>query len=64
MICIHLLCVDHEMCLRLLCDTILKCTCFVVITVVIVGEHDLGRLRFVNSNYIFSTARPLEIYLA
>ena len=40
----------------------LKCTCFVAVTVII-SEHDLGRLRFVNSSYIFSSAGRLEIYL-
>ena len=28
-----------------------------------VGEHDQGRLRFINSTYIFSTAGRLEIFL-
>ena len=28
-----------------------------------VGEHDQGRLRFINFTYIFSTAGRLEIYL-
>ena len=61
MTCRHLLCVDHEnlMCLHLLCDIVLKCTCFVAITIII-GEHDLGRL---NSSYTLSTAGRLEIYL-
>ena len=29
----------------------------------IVGEHNQGRLRFINSSYIFSSAGRLEIYL-
>ena len=29
----------------------------------ILGEHNQGRLRFVNSTYIFSSAGRLEIYL-
>ena len=45
---IHLLCVDHEnlMCLHLLCDIVLKCIyLFCCYFTVIIGEHDLGRLR-------------------